>query len=342
LIIVLVIALAIPLGQYFLKQNIAARGTIPSITGSWHFTHKMIPDLTGKTVVVTGANVGLGKSTAKFLALNGAHVVLGCRSKSKCDQAAKEIRDEAKKDVKLEVIQLDLSSLASFRSFAEEFNKKHSKLDSLILNAGIMHPPFELTADGIESQFGVNHLAHFYLAKLLTPALEQGVPSTVVSVSSNGQFGTYPAGVHVTLEEINNKTLYSPFLAYGQSKLCNVLFAQELADRFSKSGKQIFVNSLNPGGVATDLMRHYPDWVTAIISKLRENFPDALLFEPDTAALTQLYAAISPEIIQKKITGKYFVPIADLWEPSEQAKNSSLQKKLWEFSEKLLQDKGFK
>jgi len=205
-----------------------------------------------------------------------------------------------------------------------------------------MHPPFELTADGIESQFGVNHLAHFYLAKLLTPALEQGVPSTVVSVSSNGQFGTYPAGVHVTLEEINNKTLYSPFLAYGQSKLCNVLFAQELADRFSKSGKQIFVNSLNPGGVATDLMRHYPDWVTAIISKLRENFPDALLFEPDTAALTQLYAAISPEIIQKKITGKYFVPIADLWEPSEQAKNSSLQKKLWEFSEKLLQDKGFK
>jgi len=188
-------------------------------------------------VVVTGANVGLGKSTAKILALNGAEVILACRSKSKCDEAVAEIK-QINKNARVEPMVLDLGSLASVKSFANEFVKKHDKLDSLILNAGIMHTPYTLTSDGIESQFGVNHVAHFYLTQLLTPVLEHSQPSTIVSVSSNGHFATYSEGVHLTLNAINNASNYDPFRAYGQSKLANVLFAQELSERFQKTGKK--------------------------------------------------------------------------------------------------------
>jgi len=240
LFFILLLALGTPLLLQYLKNNRVTKGTFPVLTeAKWRFTHDKIPNLTGKTVVVTGANAGLGKSTAKILALHGAEVILGCKSKSKCDEAAADIT-KIKKEAKVKPMVVDLGSLASVKSFATEFNKKHEKLDSLILNAGIMHTPFTLTTDGIESQFGVNHVGHFYLTQLLTPALERAQPSTVVSVSSNGQFGSHSEGVYLTLDAINNASNYYPITAYGQSKLANVLFAQELAERFKNAGKKNF------------------------------------------------------------------------------------------------------
>lgn len=138
---------------------------------------------------------------------------------------------------------MELGSLASVKQFAESFLSENPQLHSLVLNAGIMHTPYGLTADGIEQQFGVNHLAHFYLSKLLTPALQKAQPSTVVSVASNGQFASYKQGVHLTLDEINSKENYNNLLAYGQSKLSNVIFAQELGARFKAAGERIYVNS---------------------------------------------------------------------------------------------------
>jgi WW domain-containing oxidoreductase len=240
-------------------------------------------------------------------------------------------------------MELELGSLASVKAFADTFLEKFGEqgLHSLVLNAGIMNPPFGLTTDGVEQQFGVNHLAHFFLAKLLTPVLKKAQPSTVVVVASNAQFLAHREGVHLTLEDINDKTKYDPIQAYGQSKLSNVIFAQELAARFAASGDQIFVNSLNPGGVNTNLFREYPSFVQKLLKLILSTLPDTFIFEPDTAALTSLFAAVSPKVMEGRITGTYLVPIGDTCEPSDHAKNSTLQRRLWEFSEETLKLKGF-
>jgi NAD(P)-dependent dehydrogenase (short-subunit alcohol dehydrogenase family) len=176
----------------------------------------------------------LGKSTAKILAEHGATVVMACRSQKRCSKAADDIINFSQKPKTVDTMILDLGDLHSVSNFAKEFQSKYKKLDTLILNAGIMLPPNRLTKDGIESQFGVNHVGHFYLTKLLMSSLEQAQPSTVVSVSSNAHFNSYPLGVHLTLEGVNDEATYNPSMAYGQSKLCNVLFAQELAERCFK------------------------------------------------------------------------------------------------------------
>jgi NAD(P)-dependent dehydrogenase (short-subunit alcohol dehydrogenase family) len=329
------------------------KGTMPYMLVNQNFEHGAIPDLKGKTVVVTGANVGLGKSTAKFFALNGARTIMTCRTLLKGENARQTILDELVLEGRVKAndvdrvqallvpMVLELSSLASVKHFADSFLSKNSELHSLVLNAGIMHTAYGLTADGIEQQWGVNHLAHFYLAKLLTPALQKGQPSTVVSVASNGQFGTYEQGVFLTLNEINDEPTYNPLLAYGQSKLSNVIFAQELGARFKAAGDQIFVNSMNPGGVNTNLFREYPDFAQKAFRFILSTLPDTFIFEPDTAALTSLYLAVSPSIIEKQVSSTYFVPIGDPCDTSDHAKNETLQAGLWKFSEDLLKLKGF-
>uniref|UniRef100_A0A7S3PQ35 Uncharacterized protein n=1 Tax=Aplanochytrium stocchinoi TaxID=215587 RepID=A0A7S3PQ35_9STRA len=323
-----------------LRENKVMKGTIPLLLNEINYKYSDIPDLSGKIAIVTGANVGLGESTARYLALNKAHVVYACRSMEKCNKAIAKAK-AVDKSISVEALQLDLGSLASVKSFAESFAKKFDKLHMLVLNAGIMHPPHTLTVDGIESQFAVNHLGHFYLTKLLTPQLENSQPATVVSVSSNGHFGSYSEGVRLNLEDLNDPAIYNYVMAYGQSKLANVLFAQEAAERWAKEGKKIYVNSLNPGGVATELVRHWPQYVQNFVKWMRENYPNVLMFEPDTAALTQLYCASSPEVLEKGISGKYFAPIAAPCDTADAAKDMKLQKGLWRFSEELLSERGF-
>jgi len=332
------VAVAIPLGIHFGKRHPITKGMVPVLTEmEWKFDHDKVPDLTGKIAVVTGANVGLGLSTVKILARNGAHVVMACRSMFKCQEAADEVRELDEADV--EVMVVDLSSLQSVVSFAEELNRKHKKLHNLILNAGIMHVPYQLTDDGLESQFAVNHLSHFLLTHLLAPALIRAQPSTVVSVSSNGHFVSYPEGVKLDLKSLNDEEQYNALLAYGQSKLCNVLFAQELSNRFDAMGVQVLSNSLNPGSVNTELIRQYNPVLQKVAKSLMSSFPNVFAFTPDTAALTQVYAAVSSDILDNRLTGNYFVPIAEVCDTSENAKNITLQKGLWEFSKKLVKDK---
>mmetsp|Transcript_4199 Transcript_4199/g.4912 ORF Transcript_4199/g.4912 Transcript_4199/m.4912 type:complete len:244 (-) Transcript_4199:57-788(-) len=235
---------------------------------------------------------------------------------------------------------VDLGDFSSVRAFAEQFSQEYSELDSLVLNAGIMVPPFSLTVDGIESQIAVNHFGHFLLAELMMPLLlkaakKRGV-ATVVSVSSSASFGSYPEGILPTLEEMNNKDRYQRKLAYGQSKLANVLFAQELAERYKD--QNILVNSCHPGAVRTELGRHMMESVTnehvkAVIQSSFEYVFGKIAWKPEDAALTQLYAAVSPELKKAKITGKYFHPIARQIQPDPHARNMSLQKSLWKLSE---------
>lgn len=308
------------------------------------FEVDQIPDLKGKVILVTGATSGLGLSTAMHLAGKGATVVLGCRSMTKGEAAAKDIR-ATHPTALLEPLVVDLGSFKSIRTAAKEFTDKHQTLHSLVLNAGIMMNPFGLTEDGIELQFGVNHMGHFLLTQLLLPTVEATAtptdPATVVVLTSMSHFSSYPEGVRLTLEEVNDANTYDASLAYGQSKLANVLFAQELATRVKGN---VLVNSVHPGGVVTDLGRHIIDKVNqALPAPFGSYAASALLgalntfwWQPEVASLTQLYCAVGPTLMKERITGGYFHPIARQTKPcSKHSTNEAMQKSLWALSEEL-------
>jgi len=313
------------------------------------FTPSDMPNLQGQTYVVTGGNVGLGKWTAHYIAKAGGRVVVACRSVDKCKAAVKDLQEETGSK-KIDPMVLDLASFKSIKSFSEMLSKKYPEINGLVLNAGIMVCPFALTEDGIESQIGVNHFGHFYLTQLLLPLLEKSAnAATVTVVSSSEHYSSYAEGVKLSLEQLNDPEVYELRNAYGQSKLANVLFAQELAVRVK--AKNILVNSLHPGYVDTELIRH-------VVSQFKVVFGDRIgdflyeyvfpragrgLWSPEQAALTQVYCAVSKDIRAKKITGKYFHPIARQAQPDKlHASNVTLQKKFWELSEQVIKSKTSK
>jgi NAD(P)-dependent dehydrogenase (short-subunit alcohol dehydrogenase family) len=215
-------------------------------------------DLTGKVALITGANTGIGLVTATQLAKQGATVVIACRDVAKGVQAAKKASPSPSLDTKnnVECMQLDLASLESVRTFAKEFQEKYPRLDFLVLNAGVMACPKSLTKDGFELQFGTNHLGHFLLANLLLPTLKKSAPSRVITLSScaHDKMLINPPGT-ISFEDPNWETRrYSPWPAYSQSKLANMLFARELAKRCEGTGVTSY--SLHPGFVQSSLTRH--------------------------------------------------------------------------------------
>lgn len=321
-------------------------GMIPILMNEEKIKETNIPDLTGKVIIVTGANSGLGKSTVKHLAKNGATVIMACRSSDKSHQAKQEIISEIKnspfrsfKEEKLVELKLDLGSLKSVQNFSAAFLAKFDRLDSLILNAGIAQVPFGLTTDGLERHFGVNHAAHFYLTKLLLPLLEKSQPSTIVSVSSAIHHMSYETGVHLDVNKLNSPIGYAKFAAYGQSKLANLLFAQELSERLVKEKKEIYVNAVHPGSVNTEVARHFPKFAFTFIKTLFNTFPNVFGFESDLASLVEVYAAVSDDIVSNKITGKYMVPIGQIVDTHPLAKNKALQKEVWKLTESILEDR---
>ena len=206
-----------------------------------------IPDLTGKRAVVTGANSGLGLQTALELARHGASVVLACRSAERGEQALKTVR-EAVPDADVVLGSLDLADLASVRAFAEEHGQ--APLDLLINNAGVMALPRRTTADGFEMQFGTNHLGHFALTGLLTPALLKADAARVVTVTSMMHW----LG-RIDFDDLDGEHGYKKWTAYCQSKLANLIFAKEL-DR--RAGGRIVSAAAHPGYAATNLQAAGP------------------------------------------------------------------------------------
>jgi NAD(P)-dependent dehydrogenase (short-subunit alcohol dehydrogenase family) len=187
------------------------------MSAGWTFDD--IPDLSGRTAVVTGANSGLGFVCARELARRGARVVLACRDAGR-GAAAVEAVSRAAPDALVELEALDLSSLASVEAFAERFASAHPSLDLLINNAGVMAPPRAVTADGFELQFATNHLGHFALTGRLLGALQAGASARVVTLSSNG----HKLG-RIDFDDLQSARRYNRWLAYCRSKLANLLFA---------------------------------------------------------------------------------------------------------------------
>ena len=309
----------------------------------------MIAAFQGKVALVTGGNVGLGFSTAKHLLGKKASVTIACRSVKKCEDAKRRLLLFSPGG-DLHTLKLDLSSFASIRTASQMFLRKNRRLDSLILNAGVMQTPYTLTQDNIEQQIGVNHFGHFLLTKLMLPLLEQTAPSTVVVVSSSAHFNSYPEGVRLSLEAINDKKTYSPRLAYGQSKLANILFMQELSKRVQS--QNILVNAVHPGAVSTELGRHmlarlstncgvFAPAVDVLVKKvLKPLIFEQLLWNPDDGALTQVFAAFAPRVFSERISGNYFHPVARETPVDPLAADSHMQTQLWELSEQLTAKKS--
>lgn len=219
-------------------------------------------DMSGKTVLITGANVGIGKETAKELAKRNARVVMACRSLERGLEAAKEIKSLTENQNVI-VKMCDLSSLASIRRFAEDFILTESRLDVLICNAGFVAPPGRyLTEDFLEVQFCTNHLGHFLLTNLLVDLLKKSSPSRIVVVSSVlHNFG------RIHFDNINyEKYTPDPFFTYCNSKLANILFVKELARRLN--GTSVTVNALHPGLVKTEINRRTPWYIRKFIQPI--------------------------------------------------------------------------
>lgn len=212
---------------------------------------RSLAKLDGKTVIITGANTGIGKETAIDLAKRNARVILACRSLEKGKNAEVDVRRASKSnDVYFRL--LDLSSFSSIRNFAQKVLEEESRLDILINNAGVMYCTYCKTEDGFETQFGVNHLGHFLLTNLLLDRIKKAPEGRIVNVSSIGH--TLTNGLD--LDTINSEEKYNRYDAYHKSKLANVLFTIALAKRLE--GTNVTTNSLHPGAVDTQLSRHIP------------------------------------------------------------------------------------
>jgi NAD(P)-dependent dehydrogenase (short-subunit alcohol dehydrogenase family) len=254
------------------------------------WTSEHIPDLTGKTALVTGANSGIGYETAKALALKGATVVLACRNQKKAEDAAVWIRDH-RRDARLSVLHLDLGSLATVQECAAAFNAQHSQLDILVNNAGLVAMPRKVTSEGHEMQFAVNYLGHFALTARLLPRLLAAPAARVVCVSSL----TYKAG-RFDFDDLEMTRGYSRWGAYGRSKLAQLLFAEELDRRFRAAGATAHAIAAHPGFAQSDMREgnkaNYSGWLENAILRLGDR---TLAIPAEQGALPSLYAATCPE-----------------------------------------------
>ncbi|XP_029450218.1 retinol dehydrogenase 13 isoform X3 [Rhinatrema bivittatum] len=205
--------------------------------------------ITGKTVIVTGANTGIGKETALELARRGGRIIMACRDMDKCEAAAKEIRGKTLSHTVF-ARHLDLASMKCIKKFAKKVNEEEERIDILINNAAVMRCPHWKTEDEFEMQFGVNHLGHFLLTNLLLDKMKSTGNARIINVSSLA----HVIG-QIDFDDINwEKKKYNTKEAYCQSKLANILFTQELARQLQGTG--VTANSLHPGVAATELGRH--------------------------------------------------------------------------------------
>ncbi|BBB92484.1 MAG TPA: SDR family oxidoreductase [Methylomusa anaerophila] len=273
-----------------------------------------------KIILITGANAGVGKATAKKLAELGATLILACRNQEKGQDARMEIIASTK-NANIEVMKLDLASFTSIHAFADEFNGRYEKLDVLINNAGIMQGRGAKTADGLELVMGTNHFGHFLLTMLLFDVLRKSAPSRIVIISSMAhEYANFDAN---DLQTFIDNPLYS----YGNSKLANILFTYELARKLQGTG--VTANCLHPGVIDSEFYSHAENEE----ERLRYEAMKPHMISPEEGALTSVYLASSPEV--EGVTGKYFVQCKEA-SSTPMSYDVQLAKKLWDLSMKVV------
>jgi NAD(P)-dependent dehydrogenase (short-subunit alcohol dehydrogenase family) len=289
------------------------------------WTVKDMPEQSGKVAIVTGANSGIGYEEARALAAKGAQVVMACRNQEKGAAAFQQICEEHP-DAMVDLMQLDLADLTSVRQFADRFTSRYDRLGILINNAGVMAvPELRRTADGFEMQFGTNHLGHFALTGLLLDTLMRTPNARVVTVSSNA----HRMG-RMKFDNLNAERSYSRWLAYGESKVANLLFTYELQRRLEAAGADVIAVAAHPGWTATNLQGN---------ARLIRFFNPLFGMQPEQGALPTLYAATAPDVKG----GSYYGPdgrnerrgYPTRLESNRLSHDQAVAKRLWEVSENL-------
>jgi len=292
------------------------------------WTLNNIPDLTGKVIIVTGGNSGLGYESVKAFAEKGAEVILASRTMEKGDEAKERIGDVPGQIV---VMQLDLADFSSIKNFVSEFRNKYKRLDVLLNNAGIMISPYFLTKDGLEGQNGINHFGHFALTGQLIDLIKSTPGSRIVNVSSNAhKYGTMDFD-NLLFEDGKD---YSPLKSYSRSKLGNLLFTYELQRKFTSNGSDTIAVAAHPGASKTNLVKYVENkWWFKLLTPLMG------LMAQDAAqgALPQIRAAVDPEVQG----GQYYGPHKGmkgypvLVSSNDSSHDEDNARKLWEASERI-------
>ena len=288
-----------------------------------------IKQLAGKTAVITGANSGIGLEATKVFVDRGVHIIMAVRNEEKAKAARTSILND-QPQAQIEIMNLDLADLSSVHAFADKVKERVESLDFLINNAGVMTPPYSKTKEGFEMQFGSNHLGHFALTGLLLPLLAKTEDSRVVTLSSLAH-----KGASIDFDNLDGSKGYKPMKFYGQSKLANLLFAQELDKRLKQHGLPTISLACHPGISATNLFkfgkRDAPEWLKILMHRF--------LQPPAMGALPTIYAAMDPNLKG----GEYIGPDGKgqrkgnpaLDAPHASAKDEAVSAKLWEVSEQL-------
>jgi NAD(P)-dependent dehydrogenase (short-subunit alcohol dehydrogenase family) len=273
----------------------------------------------GKVVMITGGTSGIGRAAATALAAMGAEVVVSGRSRERGESAVEEIRDTSGNE-KVSLMLADLAVQAEVRGLAEEFRDRYDRLDVLVNNAGIIQSKRTETPDGIELTLAVNHLAPFLLTNLLLDLLKESAPSRIVTVSSEAR-----RGAQIDFDDLQSERRYRAFKVYGMTKLANILFTYELAERLEGTG--VVANALHPGGVNTNFGNNNRSFGTLIFRAFKP-----FMRTPEQGADTVVYLAVSPEA--GKMTGRYLTDrkvVSSFQDPHDEV----MQKRLWEVSEEL-------
>ncbi len=278
----------------------------------------------GRIALVTGSTSGIGRATALGLARAGATVVLGCRDRGRGEEAAHAITTAAN-NPDIHVVCGDLSSRRGTRELAEEFKRRFAALHVLVNNAGAIFPSRQVSEEGVEMTFALNHLGYFHLTHLLLDLLRTGSPSRIVNVASETH-----RYVRLNFDDLENARRYKSVRAYALSKLGNVLFSQELARRLNGSG--ITVNALHPGGIRTKIYAS-AGGTTALYYKL---FGRSML-TPERGAESVIHLAAAPEV--EGLTGEYFKEMK-LDRPSRYSLRRDVAVRLWDVSEEFVRSAG--
>jgi protochlorophyllide reductase len=298
------------------------------------WTSADMPDQSGRTALITGANSGLGLETARALAAKGARVLLACRNMEKAEEAERQLTAESRGE--LIPLQLDLADLNSVHTAADQVAERWGVLDLLINNAGVMAPPRQCSTQGLELQFAVNHLGHFALTQKLLPLLRQRADARVVHVSSGAAyFG------RITFDDLQGERRYNAWKAYGQSKLANLMTAVELQHRLESNGSNVRSIAAHPGLARTNLQPRSVAARGSRIEALAYRLMDPLFQSAAMGALPQLFAATAPEAQAGGFYGPdgvgNFQGHPTLCRQAPAALDRAQRQRLWEQSERLCQ-----
>lgn len=277
-------------------------------------------EMSGKSVMVTGANAGIGKETALALAKLGATVICVCRDQGRGEAAVAELKQRSGND-QVELMLCDLSSQQSIRAFAEEYKRTHDRLHVLVNNAGVVIQKRQVTVDGLEATFALDHLGYFLLTHLLLDVITASAPARIVNVSSDA----HRAG-HIDFDDLQfEKRRYSAFGAYCQAKLANIMFTYDLAERLEGTG--MTVNAVHPGPVASNFGSN-----STGLFNLGMRIFRFFALTPEQGAQTSIYAASSPEV--EGITGKYLSKKKPV-KSRRESYDVNIRRRLWELSERM-------